>query len=449
MLRKPHPQAPSHSTLSTVSQLWGYADAVELREDSEVSDQPAWIQWLVRGLVDGVLTLVGSGPPSDFAQEVIGARALLHGGDAYPAIAGAWITEYGLTANAGFSTHPPTAFLLALPVAWVSWPVAAQLWAWAMIGCLVITAWAFGMRWYWTLALAPLLLWPPVTWSLGQVTPVWLVGLSLAWRFRATPFAGALIALASLTKFLPAVSLVPLIRKRQWPTLLAFLATWAGAFGLLVLLNADAIPRYLQVNFGAVAGAESQVFRVDNGALLPFAFRIAGMPGVLLADALLMVVAWVAFRIDPDSPDSWALWTWLGVALLPIAWTYSLLPLVPWLIRAIRHGSPTARLLGALAFLPSFAGAAPSSVPDVVVMTLVLSGLAFTATSVRTDLRVSVRAVAAHIVGVKVTNCVRHFALDAQHVEHPEHRERVSVHVDERPATEALGQWHRQPFDWR
>jgi hypothetical protein len=343
---------------------------------------PAWLQWLLRGIADAYLTLVGMAPPSDFVQEVIGGRALLNGGNPYP-IAPPLI-EFGLTQISGYSTHPPTAFLLAIPVAWLPWPVAAQIWAWLMLGCFVVMAWAFRLRWYVALACLPLLFWPPVTWSLGQLTPIWMTALALAWRWRGrTSAAGALIGLAALTKFLPAISLVPLIRARRWHAAAAFAAVWLAAISILLLLDRGAIPSYLHVNLGAAANAATQTERLDNGALLPFALRYMGVPGVVMVAAVLLAVALLAFRGDADSPERWALWTWLGVALLPVAWTYSLLPLLPWLLRTVRRGGATERLLAVLAFLPPFAGAAPSSVPEVVVATIALSGLAFTAAAIR------------------------------------------------------------------
>ena len=48
--------------------------------------------------------------------------------------------------------------------------------------------------------------------GMGQLTPLWLLGLALAWRLRNRPGpAGAAIALASLTKLLPALCLLPFL----------------------------------------------------------------------------------------------------------------------------------------------------------------------------------------------------------------------------------------------
>lgn len=333
---------------------------------------PAWLQWFLHGVNAATQTLAGIGPDSDFAQEIIGARALIQGGDLYPVFAGI------------YSTHPPTAFLLALPLAELSWALAAQMWAWAMVGCLVLTAWAFGLRWYTAIALAPLLLWPPVTWSLEQITPVWLAGLALAWRFRHLPrFAGALIGLASFTKFLPAFALGPFIQERQWRAVISFVAMWIGALAVLTLLNVSGIPQYLQVNFGGLAGSASQITRADNGALLPFALHTGGIAGLLTAAVFAVAMMLMALRSDPKSAGTWALWAWVSVALLPIAWTYSLLPLLPWLLRTMRRGGPTERFFGVLALLSPLLGAAPSSVPDVVFASVVFSGLSFAASAIR------------------------------------------------------------------
>src|SRR5262249_61733364 len=100
------------------------------------------------------------------------------------------------------SRAPRTACLSPLPLATLPWPHAAALWAVAMLGVLVASAWALRLPWR-GIALLPLVvLWPPITWSLLQLTPIWLLGLALAWRWRHSPYlAGAALGVASLPKF--------------------------------------------------------------------------------------------------------------------------------------------------------------------------------------------------------------------------------------------------------
>jgi hypothetical protein len=50
--------------------------------------------------------------------------------------------------------------------------------------------------------------------------------------------------------------------------------------------------------------------------------------------------------------ESFALWLWLSVALLPIAWVYSLLPLAPLLVHALRGYRAAALLAGVAIAIP-------------------------------------------------------------------------------------------------
>src|SRR5207253_7410260 len=129
------------------------------------------------------------------------------------------------------STHPPTAFVLVLPVAWLPWKAAAAAWGVLMLMTIAGAWWALGVSAELAAALAPLtLVWPPAAWSLGQLTPLWLLGLALAWRWRARPaLAGAAVGIASLSKLLPALSLAPLLVRRRLRVLLGFAVVWGAA----------------------------------------------------------------------------------------------------------------------------------------------------------------------------------------------------------------------------
>ena len=66
---------------------------------------------------------------ADFAQDYIGARALLSQEELYPVLGPAF-QRIGLEWEVGHrSTHPPSAFLLALPLASFNYPVALRCWA--------------------------------------------------------------------------------------------------------------------------------------------------------------------------------------------------------------------------------------------------------------------------------------------------------------------------------
>src|SRR5919206_1888417 len=80
------------------------------------------------GLRTAAAQLRGSGPPVDLVQDYVGARDVARGREAYPVLTRAY-ASVGLKWPAGHrSTHPPTAFLLVLPVAWLPWKAAAAAW---------------------------------------------------------------------------------------------------------------------------------------------------------------------------------------------------------------------------------------------------------------------------------------------------------------------------------
>ena len=301
--------------------------------------------------------LRGSGPPVDLVQDYVGARDVVHGRDAYPVLTRAY-ASVGLEWPAPHrSTHPPTAFLLALPVAWLGWKAAAAVWMVLMLAALAGAYWALGAAPGAAVALAPLTLaWPPGGWSMGQLTPLWLLGLALAWRLRDRPApAGAAIALASLTKLLPALSLLPFLLLRRWSVLRGFALVWGAAVAALLALDAGVIGRYVTI---VRTVSREQAERGENSALLWAAAHNYGAAGV--AAAIVLVVAVLVRgllrirRARELDRLSWDGVGWLGVALLPIAWIYSLLPLLPALARLVRRGGLVAAALALVTFVIPF-----------------------------------------------------------------------------------------------
>jgi hypothetical protein len=302
--------------------------------------------------------LLGTAGPTDLIQDWLGARALLDGAPA----AGANLLQV--------STHPPTSFLFLVPLAHVPFALATQVWTVAMLGCLVGSAWALGGRGPRGLLIVPLLFWPPVLWSLVGGVPIWLLGVSLAWRWRDRPLvSGALIGLAALPRGAAVLLLGPFVRRRQWPAMLGLVLVGGAA---LAAVGGLSLSDYwtVQVRDGEAA---RQIARSDNGGLLAFAFVQLGWPGLLTAVALMGAVAWRALR--GHDQDEWSAWAWLSVALLPVAWTYSLLPLLPGLLWSTASGRIPA-LFAAAALLAPFAGPTPATNPTAVWTTIVLAGLA-------------------------------------------------------------------------
>jgi len=311
---------------------------------------------------------------SDFAQDYIGARALLNAPDDLYPVLGPALAKLGLGWDlAHRSTHPPTNFLLVLPFALLDHQSALVLWMAAMLACIVLTARVLGLSWAKSaLAGALSLAWPPTIWSLYQVTPIWMLGLALAYRFRRHSLAsGIFVALASLPKFFAAPSLLYHFRRREWPALVGFGALWLGALALVLLLRSDAIAAYTTVNVG---NSKEQIFRPDNGALLIVAWRLGGSIGLAVASALVLWVLWSGLRRQDAA--GWACLVWLGIALLPIAWVYSLLPLLPWLVLALCVPSARTRILAGTALLLPYVAAVPTQRPWAVALAVALSGVA-------------------------------------------------------------------------
>ena len=324
-------------------------------------------------------TLRGVGFP-DCAQDYLGARALLAGGPLYPALGEAGRALGIESAVNHASTHLPTAYLLALPVAALPWPLAYPLWLALMWICMALAARLYGLPWRLALLIAALaLLWPPALWSLAQLTPVWLLGLALAWHYRERPaLAGAAVVLAALPKGFAALGLAPFLLRRQTPALLGAAAVGLLALALLLALRPSALAEYMSANAGE---SLRQMGRPDNGALLPALWQWAGWPGLLPGAALVLTVLWRSLSPAPEA-QAWAGWTWLGVALLPIAWVYSLLPLAPWLLWRLGNGSPLGRISAALALLAPLLSPIPGAggPPVGVLLCLVLSALAISPT---------------------------------------------------------------------
>jgi hypothetical protein len=309
------------------------------------------------GIRTAAAQLRGSGPPVDLVQDYVGARDVARGRDPYPVLTRAY-ASVGLEWPAGHrSTHPPTAFLLALGVAWLPWKAAAAVWMVLMLAALAGAYWALGAPAGPAVALAPLtLVWPPGGWSMGQLTPLWLLGLALAWRWRDRPApAGAALALASLTKLLPALSLLPFLLVRRWSVLRGFTIVWGAALAALLLLDAGAIGRYVTI---VRTASREQAARGENSALLWAADHNYGAVGVAVAIGLVAAVLVHALRrvrrLGRLDRLSWDGVGWASVALLPIAWIYSLLPLLPALARLVRRGGLLAAALALVTFVIPF-----------------------------------------------------------------------------------------------
>jgi hypothetical protein len=263
-----------------------------------------------------------------------------------------------------------------VPFTLFDYPTAQTLWMLCMFACIVCTARVFNLTWKMSLLAGVLsLAWPPAIWSLGQFTPIWLLGLALAYRFRDKPLlSGIFIGLASLPKYFAAAAMIYPLWRRRWAALVSFAGVWLAAVGLLLLLRPDALSAYAASNIG---NSVDQILRPDNGAMVVVAWRLGGWPGLAAVVVLTLLVFLSALR--SEGPAAWACLVWLGVATLPIAWVYSLLPLLPWLVLTLRSTPRYPRLLALIALIMPYLSAAwlPIANPWFVALGIVISGIAF------------------------------------------------------------------------
>lgn len=354
-------------------------------------------------------TIRGEGVRSDFASDYVGARGLLRHEDAYPVLGPAF-RKIGIEWNVTTpSAHPPSALVYVLPFALIRWPLAAALWAVAMLAALAAAFWAVGVRGVVACALAPLaLLWPPAAWSMLQLTPLWLLGLALAWRFRSRPVsAGAAIACAALTKFTPTISLVPLLAQRKFKAVAGFAAVWAGAAIVLLLTDVSSVSRYLDVSGDVTHYLASRDY---NGAPMIIGHRALGIVGTIAVVALVALVlgqSLARLRGGRDADElSWAAWAWAGVALLPAVWVYSLLPLLPILIWLIRRPQLGPRLLAIVAFAIPL-GVAPFSRASAPLYAFAIEACGFALALTFISERARERATTASLAATRVTTLMR------------------------------------------
>jgi hypothetical protein len=306
---------------------------------------------------------------TDLAQDVIGMRALAAGENPYP-ILGPALQSLGLDWALDFSSpHPPTAFLLVAPVAFLPWAQASAIWALLMILCWTLSLRLLGANWRVAIGLGGLLLlWPPAATSLGQLTAPLLLFLALAhmWRQRRPAAAGLAVGLASMTKLTPALALLPFATSRRGRrALVGFSLAWAVALSILLALRPAALADYWAAN---QSGVISLIEQPANGAPLAIAWRLAGALGVLAWLLFLGAILWRnRAALVTGRPSAWILSFYLAVATLPLEWIYSLLPLLPVAGHSlVRRGAwGQAAALGALALTFIAPAFGPTSAPYV------------------------------------------------------------------------------------
>ena len=306
----------------------------------------------IETLSNTAMTLKGQQAYSDIAQDLYGFRALLSNQDPYARLKPA-LRTIGVDWRGGSaSTHPPTAFLLVAPIAYLPWKISSMLWAWLMLVCLCLSL-RLMLGYSWDISIlitAASVYWIPISTSFGQLTMIWMFGLAMAYKYRNDrPFlSGLFIAISSFTKLLPAILLLPFLLRRKWAALKGFAVVWLVASGILFLLSPKTILHYVTNNR---ANTAEIIARLDNGSFLFFLYRRAGMIGLAITAItllLLLVLAFIKYRQTSEkeiSKEEWHMYAFLAVLIMPITWIFSISPLLPnvllllqdkrWIVRGL------------------------------------------------------------------------------------------------------------------
>lgn len=274
-----------------------------------------------------------TGSMGDLFADVVSARNILKGENPY-VVLGPAFAEIGVNWDVKHpNTHPPTNFYFIMPLLGMSFTQMFTIWGWAMIILLFVSARLYGFGWSQSLLITSAsLLWLPVALTFAQLNFIWIFGVALAYKFRNRNayLAGVGIVIASFTKLLPALLLIPFLLKRRIKTLVVFIVAWLLAMGLAILMYHDLLGAYLEANKQA---NEVLLYGGLNSSLIPYFIALGRRTGPLLfvgfiLGTLLLNKDEILQRGREVSTRTFMLFSWLAVALLPLAWPYSLTPLL-------------------------------------------------------------------------------------------------------------------------
>lgn len=272
---------------------------------------------------------------TDIQLDFASAAALLHGQDPY-APSAALFDQFAMPAwdVRLANPHPPTTMPLLMPFALISYQNALTAWTVLMVFAVIATIQLLGVRLAYAAPLGvAICIVFPATYGIGNVVPVIGLGIALAYRFRDNPLMAAIgLTLAAAPKASGLLLLLPFVLSLRFRTVL-----WTAAFmiGLALLPLAfywDTWSRYLDVGVESIT---LNAARPDNAAILNLATKV-GFPSVLAIGLIVLAAAGAALLMK----DSFWPTVWLIVALLPIAWTYSMITLIPLFCVAVRRPNP-------------------------------------------------------------------------------------------------------------
>jgi Glycosyltransferase family 87 len=320
------------------------------------------------GLVPAVRQLLGRPDIRGFYVDYASAHALTHGKDAY---ANSSDLFRGLGGPAwavnGANPHPPTLLIAVLPFTLLSYGPALAAWTLAMVAVFIATLRLVGVRFGYAVAIGVgLALTFPGAYAIGNPVPIIGLGVALAYRYRDNPIlAGLGIAVAALPKGSGLILALPFLFAARIRTVISAAVFYAIAALVPLAWQGNVWTRYLDAGLKSInANAHG---RADNASLLFLAHSLWGMSykttTVLLSLVTIGLVLWQRDLFWPT--------TWAAVAMLPIAWMYSLLTLVPLVafavLRAPRRTAAVAVLAAAVTIGSPPSGQWPTGVFPVVI----------------------------------------------------------------------------------
>jgi glycosyl transferase family 87 len=278
------------------------------------------------------LTLAVQATPGDWAfdfrQFWQGGNDVVNGVSPYPASsqlasAGDQLDPEGIRDVFRFP-YPAGAAVLLAPFGLLGFHAAAAIWSALLIASLLGALWILGVR-DWRVLGVVVTAAPVITAvRLGTFTPVLVLLLAVAWRWRDRRWvAGASLALAITLKLFVWPLVVWLAATRRYGAA-AIAACFAGllTFGAWAAIGFDGLTRYpelLRRLTDVVAARGLSLVALGSELGLPDA--VAGVLPWIVGSGLLAGVALAARRADGD-PVAYSFAVVASIALSPIVWLH-------------------------------------------------------------------------------------------------------------------------------
>jgi alpha-1,2-mannosyltransferase len=241
----------------------------------------------------------------------------------------------------GSAAYPPPILLAAAPLSLLPFAIAAAVWAALLVAAAFLAVWILGVRdWRcYGLLLVSMPLFDGVT--LGNVTPLLLLSVALAWRFRNS-VVGAAAAVASAV----------VVKIFLWPLLVWLVATrrWRAAIAAAVIAAATVIAGWSALGFAGLETYPLLLRRLSDvwapHGVSPYAAWMslglqsaaATIASVVVGGGLLGLALGLARRREGDR-RALAAAIAAAIALSPIVWPhYLLLAFVPIALTQQRLG---------------------------------------------------------------------------------------------------------------